>query len=155
MASDDATIASEEPDAIRVAAPVLGYAAVDTGRRPRTRRWLDAILWLGAIATVAAPICIGVIDVETVLVTGPALATFGLATVFLAPRIGDVEALVVGAVQLLACIGAFTMIWWNEWGPEPSRWPLVYVSLACGLVVAAFGVRRLKGWSVQGWSTVR
>jgi hypothetical protein len=96
----------------------------------------------------AAPVCIAAIEVESVLCTGPLLAALALATVFLAARVGDLPALALGATHLLACIGSFTMIWWNGWGPEPSRGPLLVVcAVSCVLTTAlaayrAGGVRR-------------
>src|SRR5688500_1027572 len=143
----DGTVPAPAPVAAPAPVPVIPLAldyADATGRRRRL--WLRAGRYAAAFAWLlcaAAWVLLRFVDVETVLVTGPALFLVGTAalTAGLAARRRLLASL--GAAHCAVCVLFVALVRLRTWGPDDARDPFTWMGAAYMLAVLAPTVRVL------------
>ena len=128
----------------------LDYAHAHDAR-PRRLRTLTHILLVSAwLACVAAWLAIVGIDVESVMVSGPAIGALGLALVIAALLGRRAAPAIIGAAHVGICLLFFGLVQWRTWSPAEANLPFV----AMGVVhIALSGL--VTAWSILGRAGAR
>ena len=117
----------------------LDYAHADA-TRPHSGRRLRLLVILTWAACAIATVLIPVVDVESVIVTGPVIFVMGGATLIAGLRVRSPWHEVVGAGHCAICLLFFMFANWMRWGPGEAHTPFALMGLAYTLLsgVASF-----------------
>jgi hypothetical protein len=117
----------------------LEYEQVDA-TRAHAGRWLRLLVVLSSAACAVATALIPVVDVETVIISGPVIFVMGAAILIAAMRVRSPWHAVLGAGHCAICLLFFMFANWMGWGPPEARVPFAIMGLAYTLLsgVASF-----------------
>ena len=111
------------PDPVPVLA--LKYAPASADDRPRWRAVARICLVLAWMTCLVAAFLIAQVDVESVLVTGPMLFTFGLGSLLAGALTRQRLPLFLGVAHCSVCILFFFLVLMLEWSPQQARTPFI------------------------------
>jgi GNAT superfamily N-acetyltransferase len=122
-----------------------GYAAYDVAHAigtSRRQRWA-IILWAAQVlAAIAAPLA-GLVDIESILVTGPLLSVVGLALAMVARPARSWNVLLYALSAPAVIFGCFQAIVAFRWGPTMATLPLMVVLILYLVLTVPLAVRSL------------
>ncbi|MGE5608011.1 MAG: hypothetical protein ACM359_02050 [Bacillota bacterium] len=103
-----------------------------SGPRNRAR----TLLGLGILCTLCAWLAIPLIDVESVLISGPVLTIIGLTTILYGMRHGYHQVAAVGAGHVAICILFASLVNILSWGPNAAREPFMLMGAIYTMLMA-------------------
>jgi hypothetical protein len=110
----------------------------ESAQAAASARWRAACQWLMGAAWacgVAAWVILVVVDVESVLITGPILLILGVVTLVLGARLGNAWPMCIGALHCAVCMLFFVLVQLFHWGPGEARLPFAYLGICYCLAV--------------------
>ena len=113
----------------------LEYAADPAGTPSRLRWWLRFLARAAWIACVLAWLAI-LVDVETVLASGPVILLLGAGLFVLAWRARSPRHMVIGAAHCAICLLFFVLVQRMHWGPQAARVPFAVMGAAYAAAAA-------------------
>jgi len=109
-------------------------AAGSAGPRGKWLRRLVAVTWL---ACAVATVLIGSVDVETVIVSGPAIFLLGTTMLIVALRARSPWYAVVAACHCAICLLFFMFANWMRWSPDRAARPFLVMGSIYTLISGA------------------
>ena len=125
--------------------PVLALNYAQGGATAGPGRKLRLLVPISWAACLIATALIWTVDVETVMGSGPVIATLGLAMLIAGVRSGSTWHVILGAAHCAICLLFFMFAWWVNWGPAEATTPF-------GIMGAAY---TLLSGVASGWLILR
>lgn len=103
--------------------------------KPRLVAWTRVLIAIGWFACIVALGLIIIVDVETVLATGPILFLIGLASIVTGLLANYRRAAIVGASYAGVSLLFFLLVNIFEWSPAQAKWPFIFMGAAFNVFI--------------------
>lgn len=131
----------------------LQYADTPADRPGAWQRVTRVALVLAWLCCVIGWACIAWVDVESVIGSGPLLATLGLLMLIGGLRLRRPEYWVLGSAHCAICILFVALVNVRRWSPNDAEWPFTImggVYALCATAASAWAWARLRPAAVGG-----
>jgi hypothetical protein len=112
-------------------------------------RRLAISLWAAQMLAAVVLLFAGFSDVESIIVTGPALSIIGLALAAVTRRLNSWESIAFGLSGPMICAFGATLIVVNRWGPSAAQQPICALAAIYAIAVtplAGLALRAIVRW---------